>query len=73
VGAASRRDIKAMRRPCRGETPLPQRLHTAIFYIATLGKALIIVMNRIHRELLFDPAFAFIKKPAECRPAGSSN
>ncbi|MGD9007821.1 MAG: hypothetical protein PVG41_07860, partial [Desulfobacteraceae bacterium] len=50
--AASRRDINAMRRPCRGETPLPRRRYTAIFFIAALGKALIIAMNRIHPELL---------------------
>ncbi|MGD9007171.1 MAG: hypothetical protein PVG41_04575, partial [Desulfobacteraceae bacterium] len=31
--------------------PLPQRLYTA-FFIAALGKSLIIGMNRIHRKLL---------------------
>jgi hypothetical protein len=31
VGAASRRDINAMRRSCRGETPLSQRL-IPLFY-----------------------------------------
>ncbi|MGD9190130.1 MAG: hypothetical protein PVI89_18070, partial [Desulfobacteraceae bacterium] len=39
-------------RTCRGETPLPQRLLTRNLFLATVGKTIRIVMNRIHRELL---------------------